>query len=89
VNVQLALKHEDVEERIDLLFYRPLGATLTRLLLPTSITPNQVTVASAVIGALAGHLFVYPGLLPNVLGMLGFVGANLLDSVDGQLARTK
>lgn len=85
----LALKHEDVEERIDLLFYRPLGAALTRWLASTSVTPNQVSVASAVVGGLSGSLFLSESLAVNVLGMLAFVLANLLDSVDGQLARMK
>jgi len=83
------LKHEDVEERIDLLFYRPLGAALTRWLASTSVTPNQVSVLSAVIGGIGGSFFLSDRLAVNVIGMLGFVLANLLDSVDGQLARMK
>lgn len=85
----LALKHEDVEERIDLLFYRPLGAALTRWLATTTVTPNQVSVLSAIIGGLGGAFFLSDRLAVNLLGMLGFVLANLLDSVDGQLARMK
>lgn len=85
----LALKHEDVEERIDLLFYRPLGAALTRWLAATPVTPNQVSVLSAVIGGIGGSFFLSDRLAVNAIGMLGFVLANLLDSVDGQLARTK
>ncbi len=85
----LGLKHEDVEERIDLLFYRPIGAALTRWLASTSVTPNQVSVASAIIGGLGGWFFFSDRLAINVLGMLAFVLANLLDSVDGQLARMK
>lgn len=85
----LALKHEDVEERIDLLFYRPLGAALTRWLARTRVTPNQVSVLSAVIGGIGGSFFLSDRLAVNVIGMLGFVLANLLDSVDGQLARMK
>jgi len=85
----LALKHEDVEERIDLLFYRPLGAALTRWLATTRVTPNQVSVVSAIVGGLGGSLFLSESLAVNVGGMLAFVLANLLDSVDGQLARMK
>ncbi|MBP1635639.1 MAG: CDP-alcohol phosphatidyltransferase family protein [Acidobacteria bacterium] len=85
----LALKHEDIEERIDLVFYRPLGAALTQWLVPTAVTPNQVTFASAVVGGLGGVLFAFDSLPVNVGGMLAFVVANLLDSVDGQLARSK
>jgi hypothetical protein len=83
------LKHEDVEERIDLLFYRPVGATLTRWLATTSVTPNQVSVVSAIIGGIGGSFFLSDRLAVNAIGMLGFVLANLLDSVDGQLARMK
>jgi len=83
------LKHEDVEERIDLLFYRPLGAALTRWLASTTVTPNQVSVVSAIVGGLGGSLFLSESLAVNAGGMLAFMLANLLDSVDGQLARKK
>lgn len=84
---RLALKHSHIEERIDLLFYRPLGAVIARWLARTSATPDGVTIASGVIGALAGHALLYDTNLLDLVAIVGFVIANLLDSVDGQLAR--
>jgi len=85
----LALKHPDIEERIDLLFYRPLGAILARWLVRTPATPDAVTIASGLIGIAAGHALLYGTLLFDLLALGGFIVANLLDSVDGQLARLK
>ncbi|MDZ7343273.1 MAG: CDP-alcohol phosphatidyltransferase family protein [candidate division KSB1 bacterium] len=87
--IELTLKPRDIEEGIDLRFFRPLGFAITRMLARTKIRPTDVTVASLVIGAGAGHLLYYENLWINLAGMIGFVIADLLDSVDGQLARLK
>jgi hypothetical protein len=47
----------------------------------------MVTVASIFIGAVAGYLFHFPDISDNVWGILLLVFANILDCVDGQLAR--
>ena len=84
-----SLKAREVEEVIDLCFYRPLGFAIARVLSRTHVRPNHVTVASIVLGVAAGHLLYYPHLGLTVAGILAFGLANLLDSVDGQLARMK
>ena len=53
----------------------------------TSITPNMITVLSIFVGVGAGFLFYYDNLLYNIGGILLLVCANILDCVDGQLAR--
>jgi hypothetical protein len=40
-----------------------------------------------VIGASAGYLFHYPDIISNVYGILLLISANILDCIDGQLAR--
>ncbi len=87
--IELTLKSREVEEPIDLYFFRPIGYDVTRLLQPTSIHPTHVTLTSIVIGMVAGHLLYYDDLGTNIVGMIAFVIADLLDSVDGQLARLK
>jgi phosphatidylglycerophosphate synthase len=85
----LAAKGEVVEEWVDLHFFRPLGFQLARVLGPTRTTPDQVTVASLVLGLAAGHLMVYASPLLNTAGVALFVVSDVFDSADGQLARMR
>lgn len=85
----LADKGELVEEWADRKFFRPAGFAVCRRLLPTRITPDQVTVVSLLLGLLAGHLFFYDNWLVNLSGVLLFVVSDIFDSVDGQLARAR
>jgi phosphatidylglycerophosphate synthase len=85
----LATKGEAIEEWTDLHFFRPLGARLASALAPTRVSPDQVTLASLVVGLVAGHLFVYTDPWINVLGFVLFVVSDLFDSADGQLARMR
>ena len=88
--VALALKDDGVvEEWIDLHFFRPIGIRLARRLLPTRVTPDQVTLVALVIGVLAGHLFLYDDWRLGVLGFVLFVVSDVFDSADGQLARLR
>jgi phosphatidylglycerophosphate synthase len=65
---------------------RPLARGLTRLLIGTRVTPNQVTLAALALGliaagaAAAGH-FVAAGLL--------YWAGGLVDCVDGEIARLR
>jgi hypothetical protein len=85
----LADKGELVEEWADRKFFRPLGYLICRRLLPTRITPDQVTVASLVLGLVAGHLFFYDSRWVNLAGVVLFVISDIFDSADGQLARSR
>ncbi|HJT81748.1 MAG TPA: CDP-alcohol phosphatidyltransferase family protein [Chthoniobacterales bacterium] len=80
-------KARDVEGLLDLFFYRKLGFQLARFCAVLKLTPVTVTVLGGVCGMFAGHLYFYRDLRTNILGMLLHVFANLLDNVDGQLAR--
>jgi phosphatidylglycerophosphate synthase len=85
----LATKGDEVEEWLDLHFFRPVGARITRALYPTRVTPDQVTLISLVIGLVAGHMFLYTGRWLNALGFVLFIVSDLFDSADGQLARLR
>jgi hypothetical protein len=87
ITIESTLKSADTEELIDIYFYRPIGFRWALLFRRLRITPNQVTVASIIIGMAAGVFFYYPDLNINVIGMLLLMFANSLDSADGQLAR--
>jgi phosphatidylglycerophosphate synthase len=90
VQFKNSLKSWDTENKIDRIFYRPIGYRIALLLKPTSITPNSVTIFSIFVGIGACLLF-YPdnNLLINLAGFALLVFANILDCVDGQLARIK
>jgi phosphatidylglycerophosphate synthase len=87
--IELASKGFEVEEWADRRFFRPLGFHLVRRLAPTRVTADQVTVASLVLGLIAGHLMVYRAPALNWLGVVLFVASDVLDSADGQLARLR
>jgi hypothetical protein len=84
-----ATKGDQVEEWFDLRFFRPVGAWIARRLGETSITADQVTFASLVVGLGAGHLFVYANRWLNGVGFMLFIVSELFDSADGQLARLR
>lgn len=73
---------------VDKWFNRPVGRPLSKLLVHTPITPNQVSLASIVIGVAAGVLFgVGRGVWPVVAGVLFQLSA-IVDCVDGDVARS-
>jgi phosphatidylglycerophosphate synthase len=69
-----------------LLFDPPFENFLVRILAPTAITPNQVTVVTTIIAFFGVWLFANGWLLTAVLLA---IGVEVLDGVDGKLARIK
>lgn len=84
---EASLKSIETENKIDRIFYRPIGFRIARMLRGTGITPNMVTVISIFVGAGAGFMFYHNSLAYAIGGILLLVFANILDCVDGQLAR--
>jgi phosphatidylserine synthase len=69
---------------------RPLAAPIVSLLLPTRVTPNQLTFLNLflfVVGA--GALAWIPGQKGAILGVLLLELSYVFDCADGMLARTK
>jgi phosphatidylglycerophosphate synthase len=85
--IEATYKAREVEGALDLLFYRRVGFRLAQFFAARSTSPAQVTFVGTAVGVAAGHLYMYEALALNALGMLLHVSANLLDNVDGQLAR--
>lgn len=83
-----SLKSWDTENWLDRIFYRPIGFRIALLLKSTPVTPNAITIISIFVGMLGCALF-YPddSLTTNIIGFGFLVFANILDCVDGQLAR--
>jgi len=84
-----SLKPLEVEEPIDVWVHRPPAYVLARILLPTPVSPNLVTVCSILAAFAAGAAIFahFPWHLP-VAGALIF-GSAVLDCCDGQLARLR
>lgn len=84
---QSTLKHPDVEETIDLLFYRPVGFRFALLGRRLGVTPNSITILSIFLGIGCGVLCYFDDWRINLLGIFLLVLADICDSADGQLAR--
>ncbi len=85
--VATTYKAREVEEIIDIAFYRPVGYRLALAAHKLHITPNMLTIVGIVVGMVAGHFFFYESLALNAVGMGMWVVSNMFDSADGQLAR--
>ncbi len=85
--IESSYKSRDVEETIDIYFYRPIGYVIALGCKALGVTPNAVTIVSILIGVVGGHLLYYRDFTLNVYGIVLWVVADTLDSVDGQLAR--
>ncbi|HYI49702.1 MAG TPA: CDP-alcohol phosphatidyltransferase family protein [Allosphingosinicella sp.] len=78
----------ELEDPLNHFLYHPLAARLARLLRPTGISPNMVSViglVALIAAALAFSLIAWPG---NALAGLAFMLAwHVVDGADGDLAR--
>jgi len=84
-----SLKPLEVEEPIDVWVHRPPAYVLARVLLPTPVSPNLVTIGSILLGCAAG-VAIFSGFRWHLAtaGLLIFSSA-VLDCCDGQLARLR
>ena len=69
---------------VDRFFNRPLGRPLSKLFVRTSISPNQVSLVSILIGVASAWFFARGDF---VTGALVFQLCAIIDCVDGDLAR--
>jgi hypothetical protein len=84
-----SLKSSVSDELINVYVLRPIAGVIVRLLYNTRVTPNQVTVASTMAGLAAAAFYLQDdGRTTAIAGLLVTL-KDLLDSADGQLARTK
>jgi len=74
-----------MERRVE----RPLSRRLSARLAETRVTPNQMTLVSAVVGLAAAPFFLSAAPLWQTAGALLFLAHSILDGCDGELARLK
>lgn len=68
---------------------RHLSLAVTRRIMNTPVTPNQMTLGVVALGAAAAGLFAQEGDASKTAGALLFWCASFLDGCDGELARLK
>jgi len=69
--------------------YRPVSFPLTRLLVWTPITPNQISYAVAALVALGCWVTAHASMRMALLGTIIVLAASYLDCCDGEIARLK
>jgi len=90
VERELLLSLENPRDgQVDTYFNRKVSRPITRWLLRTSLTPNQVTVLSCLVGILGALCFFPGGYWAPVLGALLLQFSVVLDCCDGEIARVK
>jgi len=62
---------------------------IVKLLFPTRITSHQVIFASLIAGLATGYFMGQPGYFGAIFGVILLLIKNVLDKVDGQLARAR
>ena len=68
---------------------RPISLMISRLLAPTAITPNQMSLISIAVGICGGPFFLSERASLQTIGALLFLAHSILDGCDGELARLK
>jgi len=84
-----SLKIPEVEEILDIYFFRVLAFLIVKAIYKTRITPNQVTVLAALFGIIGACFYAAGNYVYAVIGALLFGFSTTLDCADGQLARLK
>ena len=84
-----SLKGYDVEELLDIFFYRPMSFLFVKLIYSTNITPNQISIVSMLFGILTGVMFGFGTYQFFIFGAVALLISNVLDCADGQLPRLK
>lgn len=71
------------------LYMRPLSQHLTRLFVPTPVTPNQMSVVTLGFALWAAYLVSLPEQSALIAGGLMHIWMRVVDCIDGELARLR
>ena len=85
--MKLLVKPED--NPVTRYIYRPVSRPLTRLLVGTPVTPNQISVVVLVIGMLGCWFTAQPGQRALIIGAALVLLAGFIDGSDGEIARLR
>lgn len=84
-----SLKSIEIEEILDLVFYRPLAFLFVKAIYKTNLTPNQVTGLALAFGLIADLFFTFGDYFSLIMAAIFLIIYDVLDCADGQLARLK
>lgn len=84
-----ALRSPEDGPIVDRFVNRTVSARLTRWLINSHVTPNQITCASLISGLGGAWLLGGGGMLNSLWGLVLFQFSVILDHVDGEVARLK
>lgn len=84
-----SLKMVKVEEPLDLYFYRIISFIFVKIIYPLPITPNQLSVAALIMGAVSGVYYAFGTAQAYFTAGLFYAAYYLFDLSDGQVARLK
>jgi len=84
-----SVKSDVSDELINTYLLRPAAGLIVRVLYYTTVTPNQVTIASTIAGLCAAVAYLPGTPIAYVIAGILVTVKDLLDSADGQLARAK
>jgi phosphatidylglycerophosphate synthase len=77
----------DTDGMVDVYFNRPLGRCLSKILIHTPVTPNQISLISVAIGLVAAYQFAHGEYKASILGGVLFQISAIVDCIDGDIAR--
>jgi phosphatidylglycerophosphate synthase len=83
------IKSPDVEDPVNFYIHRSLQLLLTRPLVRTPITPNQITFLSLCAGLVAAYLIAFGTSTERYVAAGLMFASAILDGVDGMIARVK
>jgi len=83
------IRGKDRDGPISRYLNRPLSSRLSRRLVYTRLTPNQISLLSFALSLLGAALMLIPHYVGLLLGGLLAQGASILDGCDGEVARLK
>lgn len=81
----LAFKAYEIEELVDIYFFRRLGILVARAARALRLSPNSISIVSGLVGMTGGALLVDDRVATVGVGLMILHG--VFDSADGQLAR--
>lgn len=84
-----SLKLIEVEELLDLIFYRPLAFLFVKAVYKTNLTPNQITTIALIVGMIGGVFYFFNTYLAISIGAFLLIVYDVLDCSDGMIARLK
>jgi hypothetical protein len=84
-----SLKSIEIEEILDLIFYRPLAFLFVKTIYKTNLTPNQITGLALLFGLVADLFLASGNYFSLVIAAIFLIIYDVLDCADGQLARLK